>query len=87
MTSSAASALRSYDNRLSYNRIFHATLQQQCYYFDQNFNSLKKTHMSPSQDQRVFSSLIIEHLIMITCISYENIFAISVPKYINIAPF
>ena len=42
MTSSAASALRSYDNRLSYNRIFHATLQQQCYYFGQNFNSFKK---------------------------------------------
>ena len=37
--------------------------------------------------QRVFNILIIQHLIIITCISYENIFAISVPKCIDIAPF
>ena len=34
----------------------------------------------------VFSSLAIHHLIMITCISYEIILTISLPKYINIAP-
>ena len=38
------------------------------------------------QKQRVFISLIIHHLIMITCISYGNIFAIIVPKCIDIAP-
>ena len=36
--------------------------------------------------QRVFNSLIIYQLFMITCIRYENIFAISVPKCIKIAP-
>ena len=34
----------------------------------------------------VFNSLIIHHLIMITCISYEIVFTISLPKLINIAP-
>ena len=38
------------------------------------------------QKERVFFCLIIHHLIMITCISYGNIFAILVPKCINIAP-
>ena len=39
---------------------------------------------APVQKQRVFNSLIIHHLIMITCISYGNISAIFVPKCINI---
>ena len=34
----------------------------------------------------VFNSFIIHHIIMITCISYGNIFAILVPKYIDISP-
>ena len=34
----------------------------------------------------VFSGLVIRHLIMITCISYEITFTISLPKLINIAP-
>ena len=34
----------------------------------------------------VFNSLVIRHLIMITCISYEIIFTIYLPKLINIAP-
>ena len=38
------------------------------------------------QKQRVFKSLIIHHLIIITRISCGNIFAILVPKCINIAP-
>ena len=38
------------------------------------------------QKQRVFYSLVIHHLITITCISYGNISAIGVPKCINIAP-
>ena len=38
------------------------------------------------QKQRVFNNMIIHHLIMITCISYGNIFAILVPKCIDIAP-
>ena len=37
------------------------------------------------QKLRVLSSLRIHHLIMITCISYGNIFAALVPKCINIA--
>ena len=37
------------------------------------------------QKQRVFNSLTIQHLIMVNCISYENIFTISVPKCINIS--
>ena len=41
----------------------------------------------PVKKQGVFNSLIIQHLIIITFISYENKFAISVPKCINIAPF
>ena len=39
------------------------------------------------QRQRVFNFLIIQHLIIITCISYENVFAISIPKCINNASF
>ena len=38
------------------------------------------------QKQRDFNNLVIQYLIVITCISYENAFAISVPKCINIAP-
>ena len=38
------------------------------------------------QKQWTLISLLIRQLFMITCISYENIFAISLPKYINIAP-
>ena len=38
------------------------------------------------QEHRVFISLIIYHLIMMTCISYGNIFAKLLPKYINVAP-
>ena len=38
------------------------------------------------QKQRVFKSLIIHHMIMITCISYGNIFAMLVQTCINIAP-
>ena len=38
------------------------------------------------QKQCVFNSLIIHHLIMTNCISYGNIFAILVPKCIDIAP-
>ena len=38
-----------------------------------------------STEIKIFNSLIIPHLIMITCISYGNTFAILVPTYINIA--
>ena len=38
-----------------------------------------------SKKQGIFISLIIHQLFMITCISYENIFAIWEAKYINIA--
>ena len=38
------------------------------------------------QKQKVFNSLIIQHLNLITCISNKTIFAMSVPKHINIAP-
>ena len=38
------------------------------------------------QKQRVFNNLIIRHLIMITCISYENMVTTSGPNCINIAP-
>ena len=38
------------------------------------------------QKQRVFNSLIIHHLIMITCISDGNMFAILLPKCTNFAP-
>ena len=38
------------------------------------------------QKERVFNILIIHHLIIVTCISYGNIFGIFVPKCINIAP-
>ena len=34
----------------------------------------------------VLNSLTIHHLVMITCISYETIFNISLQKLINIAP-
>ena len=39
-----------------------------------------------AQIETVFNSLIIHHLILITCISYEMMFTISLPKLINIAP-
>ena len=35
----------------------------------------------------VFNGLVIHHLIKITCISYEIIFATSLPKFVDIAPF
>ena len=38
-----------------------------------------------AQKGMVLNSLIIHHLIMITCISYEIIFAMSLPKLIDIA--
>ena len=38
-----------------------------------------------AQKEMVINSSIIHHLIMITCISYEIIFTISLPKLINIA--
>ena len=34
----------------------------------------------------ILSSLIIHHLVMITYISYEIVFTISLPKLIDIAP-
>ena len=40
----------------------------------------------PVQNQRVSNSLIIHHLITFTSIRCGNIFAILVPKHINIAP-
>ena len=36
--------------------------------------------------EMVFKSLVIHHLIMITCISFEIVFTVSLPKLINIAP-
>ena len=39
-----------------------------------------------TQKEMVLNSLIIHHLIVITCISYEITFTISLPKLINIAP-
>ena len=36
--------------------------------------------------EMVCNGLVIHHLIMITCISYEIIFTISLPKLTNIAP-
>ena len=38
-----------------------------------------------AQNEMVLSSLIIHHLIIITCISHEIMFTISLPKLINIA--
>ena len=38
------------------------------------------------QIEMVLNRFIIHHLITITCISYEIIFTISLPKFINIAP-
>ena len=37
-------------------------------------------------EECVFNGLVIHHLITITCISYEIIFTIYLPKLINIAP-
>ena len=39
-----------------------------------------------AQKEMVFNGLVIHHLIMITCISYEFIFTISLPQLINRAP-
>ena len=39
-----------------------------------------------TQKEMVLNSLIIHDLIIITFISYENIFTISLPKLINIVP-
>ena len=39
-----------------------------------------------AQKEMALSSLIIHHLIIITCISYKIIFAKSLPKLINITP-
>ena len=39
-----------------------------------------------SHKEMVFNGWVIHHLIMITCISYEIIFTISLPKLIDIAP-
>ena len=39
------------------------------------------------QKQRGFNRLMIKYLIIFTCISYENILAISASKSIDIAPF
>ena len=39
-----------------------------------------------AQNEMVYSSLIIHHMIMITCISYAIMFTISVPILITIAP-
>ena len=39
-----------------------------------------------AQNETVFNGLIIHHLIMIICISYEITFTIYLPKFINIAP-
>ena len=40
-----------------------------------------------AQKQMIFNSLTIHYIIMTTCVSYENIFTASLPKYTNIAIF
>ena len=39
-----------------------------------------------AQEEMVLNSLIIHHLVMIACISYEIIFATYLPKLVHIAP-
>ena len=39
-----------------------------------------------AQNEIVLNSLILHHLIMITCISSEIMFTICLPKLVNIAP-
>ena len=51
-----------------------------------DFQFTEKNSSVRVQKQRYLNSLSIQYLIIITCISYENIFVISVPKYIDIAP-
>ena len=39
------------------------------------------------QEQRVINGLMVRHLIVIACISYGDVFAMSVPEHIGVAPF